>query len=171
MFPWYISNLGLSWHFQFQSLSGRTLELGQHSTIRALLVWLWKQGFCCFLHPYTLLEVLNPRTFLNTIPPVLVTQLCLTLCDSMDCSPLGSYVHMILQARILEWVAIPFTRKSSHPGTESRSPALQADSLPSESPLGGLLASLSAPQYRTYAFLNYTIPLLANLNLALCYIF
>ena len=36
----------------------------------------------------------------------LVTQLCLTLCDPMDCSPLGSSVPGILQARILEWVAI-----------------------------------------------------------------
>ena len=35
---------------------------------------------------------------------VLVTQLCLTLCDPMDCSPPGSSVHGILQARILEWV-------------------------------------------------------------------
>ena len=40
---------------------------------------------------------------------VLVTQLCLTLCDPMDCSPPGSSVHGILQARILEWVAIPFS--------------------------------------------------------------
>ena len=40
----------------------------------------------------------------------LVTQLCLTLCDPMDCSPTGSSVHRILQARILEWVAIPFSR-------------------------------------------------------------
>ena len=37
---------------------------------------------------------------------VLVTQLCLTLCDPMDCSPPGFSVHGILQARILEWVAI-----------------------------------------------------------------
>ena len=36
----------------------------------------------------------------------LVTQSCLTLCDPMDCSPPGSSVHVILQARILEWVAI-----------------------------------------------------------------
>ena len=39
--------------------------------------------------------------------------LCLTLCDPMDCSPPGSSVHGILQARILEWVAIPFSRGSS----------------------------------------------------------
>ena len=43
----------------------------------------------------------------------LVTKSCPTLCNSMDCSPLGSSVHGILQARILEWVAIPFTRASS----------------------------------------------------------
>ena len=44
-----------------------------------------------------------------------VTELCLTLCDPMDCSPPGSSVHGILQARILEWVAIPFSRGSSGP--------------------------------------------------------
>ena len=36
-------------------------------------------------------------------------------CDAMDCSPPGSSVHGILQARILEWVAIPFSRGSSQP--------------------------------------------------------
>ena len=44
-----------------------------------------------------------------------VTQLCLTLCDPMDCSPPGSLVHGIFQAWILEWVAIPFSRGSSRP--------------------------------------------------------
>ena len=44
---------------------------------------------------------------------VLVTQSCLTLFDPMDCSLPGSSVHGILQARILEWVAIPFSRESS----------------------------------------------------------
>ena len=46
---------------------------------------------------------------------VLVAQLCLTLCDPVDCSPPGSSVPGILQARILEWVAIPFSRGSSRP--------------------------------------------------------
>ena len=44
---------------------------------------------------------------------VLVTQLCPTLCHPMDCSPPGSSVHGILQARILEWIVIPFSRGSS----------------------------------------------------------
>ena len=43
----------------------------------------------------------------------LVVQLCLTLCDPMDCSPPGSSVHGISQTRILEWVAISFSRGSS----------------------------------------------------------
>ena len=52
----------------------------------------------------------------------------------MDCSPPGPSVHEILQARILEYVAIPFSRGSSDPGIEPGSPALQAGSLPSEPP-------------------------------------
>ena len=46
---------------------------------------------------------------------VLVTQSCPTLCNPMDCSPPGSSVHEIFQARILEWVAISFSRGSSQP--------------------------------------------------------
>ena len=48
---------------------------------------------------------------------VLVAQSYLTLCD---CSPLGSSVHGVLQARILEWVAIPFSRGSSIPRDQTR---------------------------------------------------
>ena len=44
-----------------------------------------------------------------------VIQSCLTLCDPMDCSLSGSSIHGILQARILEWIAIPFSRGSSQP--------------------------------------------------------
>ena len=45
----------------------------------------------------------------------LVAQSCPTLCDPMDCSPPGPSVHGILQARILEWVAMPSSRGSSRP--------------------------------------------------------
>ena len=45
-----------------------------------------------------------------------VVQQCLTLCDSMECSPPGSSVHGIFQARIPEWVAISYFRGSSRPG-------------------------------------------------------
>ena len=56
---------------------------------------------------------------------VLVVQSCLTLCNSTDCSPPGSSVHRILEARLLEWGDVPFSGESSQP----RSPALQVDSL------------------------------------------
>ena len=49
-----------------------------------------------------------------------------------DCSPLGSSVHGVFQAGILEWVAISFSGDLPDPGIEPRSPALQADSLPTE---------------------------------------
>ena len=52
-----------------------------------------------------------------------VAQSCLTLGD-----PMGYTVDEILQARILEWVAFPFTKDVPNAGTEPRSPALQADS-------------------------------------------
>ena len=45
----------------------------------------------------------------------LVTQLCLTLWDPMDCSPPGSSVHGILQARKTKWVAISFSKGTSRP--------------------------------------------------------
>ena len=51
---------------------------------------------------------------------VLVAQSCLTLCDPMDYSPAGSSVHGILQARILEWYAIPFSRGSSQPEDQTQ---------------------------------------------------
>ena len=57
-----------------------------------------------------------------------------TLFDPVDCNPQGSSVHGILQARRLEWVAIPFSRVSSRPDNELVSLALQADSLPSAPP-------------------------------------
>ena len=49
-----------------------------------------------------------------------VAQLCLTLCDPMDCSLPGSSVHGIFQARILEWIAISFSSGSSQPRDGTR---------------------------------------------------
>ena len=63
-----------------------------------------------------------------------VSQWCLALCNPMVWSLPGSSVCGILQARTLEWVAIPFSRGSSQPRDQTRSPALQADSSPSEPP-------------------------------------
>ena len=76
----------------------------------------------------------------NTCMHAQSLQSCLILCNPMDCTLPGSSVHGIFQARILEWVAIPVFRGSSHPGIEPRSPALQADSLPAEPQVGKTLA-------------------------------
>ena len=57
-------------------------------------------------------------------------QLCLSLCDTMDRSPPGSSVHGILQARILEWVAMPSSWGSPQLGVRTgslRSPALAGE--------------------------------------------
>ena len=56
-----------------------------------------------------------------------VTQSYLSLCNPLDYT-----AHGILQARMLEWVAVPFFRGSSQPRDGTRSPTLQADSLPAE---------------------------------------
>ena len=55
---------------------------------------------------------------------VKVAQLCPTLCNHMDCSLPGSSVHGILQAEILEWIAVSFSRGLPNPGIKPRSSAL-----------------------------------------------
>ena len=59
---------------------------------------------------------IKPASSSLEVHKVLVVQSCLTLCDPMDRSPPGSSVHAILQARILEWVAVAFSRRFSLPG-------------------------------------------------------
>ena len=61
-------------------------------------------------------------------------QSCLTLCDPMDCSPPGSSVHGVLQTTRLEWVAISYSRGSSHPGITPTSPALAGSFFTTEPP-------------------------------------
>ena len=73
---------------------------------------------------------------------MIVTQSCQSLCDPMDYCLSGSSVYGISQARIPEWVAIPISM-GFDPGTEPISPALQADSLPSEMPGKVKVKSLS----------------------------
>ena len=87
---------------------------------------------------------------------VLVTHLFPILCDPMDSSSPGSSVHGILQTRILEWVAIPSPGDLPDPGIEPRSPALQADSLPSEPPGKPILSKQT-----------YSVPIILKKNLPL----
>ena len=108
--------------FSLLSLDSKVIVLYRCDLLRWVLVF---SSFCCF-------RLSNPgeRTGHFQVPSLqlstervkeLVSQSCLTLCDPMDCSPPGSSVHGILQARTLEWVAIPFSRgifliQGSNPG-------------------------------------------------------
>ena len=89
--------------------TGRTLKLGKIENKRSVLQKVF--------------------TFISGWSEVKVVQLCPTLCNPMDYT-----IHGILQARILVWVTYPFSSRSSDPGIELRSPALQTDSLPAELP-------------------------------------
>ena len=75
----------------------------------------------------------------------LVTMSCLTLCNAMHCSPPGSSVHGISQARILEWIAISFSKGSSQ-GSNIHFLHWQADSLPL-CHLGRPYKSMLLPQF------------------------
>ena len=75
---------------------------------------------CVYIYICIIITLLYSRNWHNTVNQlyvvkVLVTQSCLTLCDPIYCSPPGFSVHGILQARLLEWVAISFSRGSSWP--------------------------------------------------------
>ena len=78
---------------------------------------------CIFKLEQYIKNNINSFVLYSLVSEVKGIQLCPTLCDPMDYT-----VHDILQARILEWVAFPFSGGSSQP----RSPTLQANSLPAE---------------------------------------
>ena len=80
-------------------------------------------GFWPLIYSFSFLEStfwLQFHSFINWITPKIyimhlharLLQLCLTLCDPVDHRPPGSSVHRILQARIVEWVVMPFSRVS-----------------------------------------------------------
>ena len=75
-----------------------------------VLTWSFLWCFYMFIFP-----LIRTSVILDWGVKVLVAQSCLTLCDAMDCSLSGSSVHWISQARILDWVAISFSRGSSQP--------------------------------------------------------
>ena len=90
---WHCPSLGLEWKLTFSSPVSKC----------------WVFQICW----HTKCSTLTALSFMYV--KVLVAQLCLTLCNHTDCSPSGSSAHRILQERILEWVAIPFSRGSSWP--------------------------------------------------------
>ena len=76
---------------------------------------------------------------------ILVAQWCPTLCNHMDCSLAGSSVHVIVQARILKWVAILFSRGFSWLKDQTGVSCI-ADSLPKSEPQRALIIPKSLPK-------------------------
>ena len=96
------------------------------------VLWSTEVKYQCFYRDTSRAYILTKKenqtvySFTNSFPPLFLSyhwkvvrmcakllQWCLSLCDPMDCSPPGSSVHGILQARILECIATPFSRGSS----------------------------------------------------------
>jgi len=78
---------------------------------------------------------MNKEVFPSLSNQVLSHSVTFNLCKPMDCSRQAPLSMGILQARILEWIAMPsLPGYLPNPGIKTRSPALQADSLPSEPP-------------------------------------
>ena len=100
--------------------SDMTERLSTHTQCKVILRYDYSPGICKLTHN----EIL-PHAYQNDHHQMCVCvcvcvcvkplQSCLTLCDPMDCCLPGSSVHGILQARILEWDAIPFSKGSSQP--------------------------------------------------------
>ena len=106
--------------------SGQNTGVGSFSLHQG--IFLTQESSQGLLHCRQILYQLSYQGSPEVFVCLLVILSCMTLCDPMD--PPGSSVHEILQARILEWVAVPFSRGSSQP----RSLALQADSLLAKPP-------------------------------------
>ena len=96
----------------------------------------WKKGAAALFSTFANLNASLQRTvkFSYLLLTCSVPQSCPTLWDPMDCRPPGSSVHGILQASILEWVAISFSRGSSQPRDQNHVFALTGSFFTTESP-------------------------------------
>ena len=99
------------------------------STLAWKILWMEKPGGLQSMGSQRIRHDWATHTFLHTMYTILytlhtvlvkVTQSCPTLCSHVDCSPPRSSVHGILQARILEWIAISFSRRSSRPRDQTQ---------------------------------------------------
>ena len=88
---------------------------------------------------------------------MLLAQLCPTLCKHMGCNQSGSSVHGISQARILEWIAIPFSRRSSQPRDRTRVTYTAGKSLVSEPPDLAFSTTRYNINYRFFIYALYQV--------------
>ena len=102
---WHCLSLGLEWKLTYSS----PVATAEFSKFAGILSAALPQ------HHHSGFEIPTSKYLLMIMHCMLVTQSCPTLCDPMDCSLPGSSVHGIVEAIRLEWVAIPFSRRSSWP--------------------------------------------------------
>ena len=111
---------GLKTMLQFSGSLGQDEGMQDSQNSRRVAISLHERGkeWKCLNRETTLFNSYMVLTLLNT--SILYTRMCakllqlhLTLCEPVDCSPPGSSVHGILQARTLEWAAMPSSRGSS----------------------------------------------------------
>ena len=93
--------------------------LAVQETLKTLLQYHSSKSSILWYSAFFIVELSHPYTTAGKTVKVKVKS-CPTLCDPVDCNPPGSSVHGILQARILEWVAISFSRGSSQPRDQTR---------------------------------------------------
>ena len=89
------------------------MEKGTQLKKKKKLMVIWVAN--AMIRTSSLSYLIHPNITFNYALYAVCAQLCPTLCNPLNCSPPGSCVHGILQARILEWVAISCSRKSSQP--------------------------------------------------------
>ena len=134
------ANPGHSFHWKNKNclILSTDIQLEFFKQIKNDIFFLSNESIQCFKPESLVLVPILPLSLCMTLSYwchlCSVAWSCPTLCNPIDCSPPGFSVHGILQARILEWVAILLSRDLPNPGIEPRSPALQEDSLPSEPP-------------------------------------
>ena len=113
---------------------GKPINSGVSSLFLLQGIFLTQESNWGLLHCRQILYQLSYQGSPRALPCE-ITQSCSTLCNSMDCSLRGSFVHGIFQASILEWVAISFSTGSSWPRNRTQVSRTAGRSLPSE-PLG-----------------------------------
>ena len=98
------------WQCRFNSCNKCTTQMGGVDNGQSLHIW-GQEVFLLSLYIFT---------FAINLKIMLIIQSCSTHCIPWDCSPPGFSFHGILQVRILQWVAIPFSRGSSRPKDQSQ---------------------------------------------------
>ena len=141
IYPWQLLDC-----FQFLNIIKILLHVCLSVYICIIYVFLYI--YVCFIWTYNLNQNTGSWIFVYYSVAYItnsfhseVTKFCPTLCNPMDYSLPGFFIHGIFQATVLKWVTISFSRGSSWPRGKPRSPALQVDTLPSEPP-GNLIVDV-----------------------------